>query len=67
MDNSTNFDVQACMTNGVENIVKEALRATLTNPNSKLFTYLRDSGMLNDDHDGGCVLFNRKELVEKVL
>lgn len=33
---------------------------------SKLFTKLRDSGTLNDDHVGGCVLFEKKEYVESI-
>ena len=35
--------------------------------NSKLFKSLRDDGILLDDHDGGCVLFEHKEDVEKLL
>ena len=34
---------------------------------SKLFRSLRESGILIDDHDGGCVLFEHKEDVEKLL
>lgn len=34
---------------------------------SKLFTVLRDSGELNESHNGGCVLFNKKSFVETVL
>ena len=34
---------------------------------SNLFKSLRDGGILMDDHDGGCVLFERKEDVEKLL
>ncbi len=33
---------------------------------SKLFTTLRDSGALNESHDGGCVLFNKKDYVEDI-
>ena len=33
---------------------------------SKLFTKLRDSGALTESHDGGCVLFEKKEFVESL-
>ena len=32
-----NFDIQAYMTNGVEKIVKEAIKATLKNPKESIF------------------------------
>lgn len=35
--------------------------------NSKLFKSLRDGGILIDDHEGGCVLFENKEKVERLL
>lgn len=35
--------------------------------NSKLFKSLKDSGILLDDHDGGCVLFEHRKEVEKLL
>ncbi|AMD17101.1 radical SAM protein [Methanobrevibacter sp. YE315] len=35
--------------------------------NSNLFMSLRDGGILMDDHEGGCVLFENKEKVEKLL
>ena len=34
---------------------------------SLLFTALRDGSILIDDHDGGCVLYEKRELVEKLL
>ena len=34
---------------------------------SPLFTALRDGGVLMDDHEGGCVLYEKRELVEKIL
>ena len=34
---------------------------------SPLFTALRDSGALNDDHEGGCVLYEKREMVESLL
>ncbi len=40
--------------------VKEALH-------SKLFTALQDENILMEDHVGGCVLFERKSRVEKLL
>ncbi len=39
--------------------VREALR-------SKLFTALREGDYLSGDHDGGCVLFENKEEVERI-
>ena len=35
--------------------------------NSKLFTSLRDGDLLMDDHEGGCVLFEHKDDVERIL
>lgn len=35
--------------------------------NSKLFKSLRDEGILMDDHEGGCVLYEHKEDVERLL
>ncbi len=35
--------------------------------NSKLFKSLRDGGLLIDDHEGGCVLFEHQKEVEKLL
>lgn len=35
--------------------------------NSKLFKSIREEGILMDDHEGGCVLFEHKEDVEKIL
>lgn len=35
--------------------------------NSKLFTSLRDGGILMDEHMGGCVLFEHKDDVERML
>lgn len=34
---------------------------------SKLFKSLRDGGILMDDHEGGCVLFENKDEVERLL
>lgn len=34
---------------------------------SKLFTALRDGGMLTEYHTGGCVLFEQREAVERLL
>ena len=34
---------------------------------SKLFRSLRDNGLLSDDHNGGCVLFEKREAVESLL
>ena len=35
--------------------------------NSNLFKSLRDGGILLDDHEGGCVLFEHKEEIERIL
>lgn len=35
--------------------------------NSNLFKSLREGGLLMEDHDGGCVLFEHKQEVEKLL
>ena len=35
--------------------------------NSKLFKSLRDGGILMDDHNGGCVLFEHEKEVKKIL
>ena len=35
--------------------------------NSKLFKSLRDGGLLMDDHEGGCVLFEHEDEVKKLL
>ena len=35
--------------------------------NSPLFKKLRDEGYLLEDHDGGCILFEKRELVEQLL
>ncbi len=34
---------------------------------SKLFTSLRDGGILLDNHEGSCVLFEHKDEVERIL
>ena len=34
---------------------------------SNLFKSLRDGGILMDDHEGGCVLFEHRDEVEKIL
>lgn len=35
--------------------------------NSKLFITLRDEGYLLEDHDGGCVLYEKRAEVEKII
>ncbi|MCR5255277.1 MAG: radical SAM protein [Acetatifactor sp.] len=40
--------------------VREALK-------SKLFTSLQDGGVLNEDHAGGCVLFERQDKVKEIM
>ena len=39
--------------------IREALK-------SPLFTTLQESGMLNDDHEGGCVLHEKEEQVKEI-
>ena len=33
----------------------------------RFFMALRDGGVLMDDHEGGCVLYEKRELVESIL
>ena len=35
--------------------------------NSRLFRSLRDGDILLEEHDGGCVLFRKREQVEALL
>lgn len=46
------------------NVKNSSLLEALHSP---LFTALRDGGILFDDHEGGCVLYEKRELVEKLL
>ncbi|MBP5750466.1 MAG: radical SAM protein [Firmicutes bacterium] len=46
------------------NVRNTSLREALHSP---LFTALRDGGALLDDHIGGCVLYEKRELVESLL
>ena len=46
------------------NVRNTSLRDAMHSP---LFTALRDGSILIDDHDGGCVLYEKRELVEKLL
>ncbi len=46
------------------NVRSTSLREALRSP---LFTALRDGGLLMDDHEGGCVLYEKRELVERIL
>ncbi len=46
------------------NVKKTSLKEAL---HSKLFTYLRDSGALFDDHVGGCTLFAKREEIEDYI
>lgn len=111
----SDFNFQEYMSNGVANVVKSAVRATLKNPRealfmaefavaagrgffhinshggaepcpfspysdinvketslrealkSKLFRALQDKGVLKEDHAGGCILFEKKSIVESLL
>ena len=46
------------------NVRDTSLREALRSP---LFRELRDGGYLLEDHPGGCILFEKKELVEEIL
>lgn len=46
------------------NIKNTSLREAMHSP---LFTALRNGDILMDDHDGGCVLYEKRELVEALL
>jgi len=46
------------------NVRNTSLREALHSP---LFTALRDGGILLDDHEGGCVLYEKRELVESLV
>ena len=46
------------------NIRNASLREALRSP---LFLALQSGGILLDDHEGGCVLYEKRELVEKIL
>ena len=35
--------------------------------NSPLFKKLREEGFLLEDHDGGCILYEKRELVEQLI
>ena len=35
--------------------------------NSRLFVTLRENGHLLEDHAGGCVLYEKRDLVERIL
>ena len=46
------------------NVRSTSLREAMHSP---LFKALRDGSILIDDHDGGCVLYEKREQVEKLL
>ncbi len=46
------------------NVRNSSIREAMRSP---LFSALRDGGVLSGTHDGGCVLFEKRELVEKLL
>ena len=46
------------------NVRDASLREALRSP---LFTALRDGGLLNDDHEGGCVLYEKRTQVKALL
>ena len=46
------------------NVRKSSLRDAMHSP---LFTALRDGGILMGAHEGGCVLYEKRDLVERIL
>lgn len=46
------------------NVKSTSLREALQSP---LFTKIRDAGLLLSEHEGGCVLYEKREQVEKLL
>jgi len=46
------------------NVAETSLREALKSP---LFTALRDGSLLDDDHEGGCVLYEKRAQVEAIL
>lgn len=46
------------------NLRNSSLKDALKSP---LFTALQTEGLLQDDHEGGCILFEKRELVEALL
>ena len=58
-ENKETFDLQAYLTKGVEQVVADALKATLKDP--------RESAFLLDEHEGGCVLYEKRAQVEALL
>lgn len=46
------------------NVRDTSLRDALKSP---LFTALREGGLLSDDHVGGCVLYEKRDAVERLL
>ena len=46
------------------NLKTASVREALHSP---LFLTLRDGGILMDDREGGCVLYKKRELVERIL
>ena len=46
------------------NVKNTSLREALRSP---LFAALRDGNILTDDHEGGCVLYEKRELVEALM
>ena len=58
-ENKETFDLQAYLTKGVEQVVADALKATLKDP--------RESAFLLDELEGGCVLYEKRAQVEALL
>jgi MoaA/NifB/PqqE/SkfB family radical SAM enzyme len=46
------------------NVKNTSLREAMHSP---LFTALRDGSILMDDHTGGCVLFEKRDMVEALI
>ncbi|SEH84070.1 Radical SAM superfamily enzyme, MoaA/NifB/PqqE/SkfB family [Ruminococcus flavefaciens] len=46
------------------NVIESSLKGAM---NSPLFRKLRDEGYLLEDHDGGCILYEKRELVQQMI
>ena len=73
-----NFDLQAYLTKGVEQVVADALKATLKDPResafmlkfaaaSKAASKKRREAEDAGEHEGGCVLYEKRAQVEALL
>ncbi len=53
---------------GIQHVWEKGIDTSLRDAmNSKLFRTLRENGHLLEDHAGGCVLYEKRELVERIM